>query len=108
MLKEVLKHVTDGRRAARRYSLMGAPRIDLLDQLRFDPDVDVCGFPFHARDLGRFAAHRLIIPAKNLIARAQLSSAIAAWTCPRPACGMPVRLDTPIRCSVTDRWMGKI
>jgi hypothetical protein len=46
MPKEVLKHVGDGRRTARRYSLLGTPRIDLFDQLRFDPDVDVAGFRF--------------------------------------------------------------
>jgi len=44
--------------------LAGAPGVDFLDQLRFDPGVDVCGFPFHAGELGRGRARRLIIPVK--------------------------------------------
>jgi len=47
MLKQTLKHRDDRRRPAERHSLPGAPGVDLLDQLRLNPDVDICGFPFH-------------------------------------------------------------
>jgi hypothetical protein len=67
MPEKVFKDVADSRSTAWRYSLAGAPRIYLFDQLRFYADVDVCGFAFHAGDVGRFAAHHLIIPAKNLM-----------------------------------------
>ena len=52
MLEELLEHVNDCSGSAWRYSLPDAPGIDFLDQLRLDPDVDICGFAFH----GRFAA----------------------------------------------------
>jgi len=52
MLEELLEHVDDRRRAAWLYSLPGAPAVDPFDQLRLNPDVDICGFAFH----GRFAA----------------------------------------------------
>jgi hypothetical protein len=73
MLEKVLKHVANCGRSAWRYSLSGPRRIDLLDQLRLDPDVDICGFPFHAGEVGHFGARRLIIPAKKLIARVKPS-----------------------------------
>jgi hypothetical protein len=48
MLKELFDHIDDCRRSAWRYSLPVAPGIDYLDQLGLDPDVNICGFPFHA------------------------------------------------------------
>ena len=74
MLQELLDHVDDCRRSARRYSLPVAPGIDFLDQLGFDPDVDICCFSFHAGEVGRCRAARLMIPAKKLI-----------WRLPTPA-----------------------
>jgi len=70
MLEEMLQHVDDRRSSARRHSLSDAPSFNFFDQLRLDPDVDIGGFPFHAAELGRCQTRRLIIPAKNLIARA--------------------------------------
>jgi hypothetical protein len=70
MLEEVLKHVANCGRSARRHSLPGTPGVDLLDQLRLDPDVDVCGFPCHAGKLGRRPARRLMNRAKKLLIRA--------------------------------------
>jgi len=40
-----------------RHALPAAPRIDPLDQLRLDTDVDVCGFALHAGEDGRCRAH---------------------------------------------------
>ena len=34
--------------AHRQHALLGAPGVDFLDRLGLDPDVDICGFPFHA------------------------------------------------------------
>jgi hypothetical protein len=34
----------------------GAPSVDPLDQLGLDPDVDICGFPFHTGEVGRCRA----------------------------------------------------
>src|SRR6516165_11930465 len=48
MLEEVLKHVDDRRRSAWQHALLSAPGVDFLDELGLDPDVDICGFPFHA------------------------------------------------------------
>ena len=70
MLEELLKHLTDRCCPARLYSLLGAPHIDLLDQLRLDPDVDIRGFPFHADKLGRCRVRCLMMTAKKLILRA--------------------------------------
>jgi hypothetical protein len=44
----MLKHVADRGGSAWQDSLLGTPRVNLLDQLRLDPDIDICGFPFHA------------------------------------------------------------
>ena len=66
MLKELLEHVDYCRRAAWRDSLPVAPGIDLLDQLRLYPDVDIRGFSFHAIEVGRCRAARLIIWDKKL------------------------------------------
>jgi hypothetical protein len=63
-------HVDDRSGSAWRYSLPVAPGIDFLDQLGFDPDVDIRGFPFHAGEVGRCEAARLIIPAKKLLVSA--------------------------------------
>jgi hypothetical protein len=49
MLKEMIEHVDDSRRPAWRYPLLGAPKVDALDQSRLDPNVDICGFVFHSR-----------------------------------------------------------
>ena len=64
MLKELLKHVDDRRRPARQHSLPGSPDVDLLDQFRLDPDVDIRGLPFHAAQVELCRDARLIIPAK--------------------------------------------
>jgi hypothetical protein len=48
MLEELLQHVDDCRRSARRHALPVAPGVDFFDQLGLDPDVNICGFPFHA------------------------------------------------------------
>jgi hypothetical protein len=49
MFEELIEHVDDCRRPARRFSLPGAPSVDPLDQPGLDPDVDICGFVFHSR-----------------------------------------------------------
>jgi len=67
MLKELLDHVDDCSGSAWRHSLPVAPSVDSFDQPGFDPDVDICGFAFHAGEVGRCRAPRLIIPAKKLI-----------------------------------------
>lgn len=59
MLEELLEHVDDCRRPARRYSLPGAPSVDFLDQLRLDPDVNICGFPLHTGEVGSRRARLL-------------------------------------------------
>jgi hypothetical protein len=56
MLEELLDHVDDRRSSAWRYSLPGAPGVDFLDQLGFDPDIDLCCFLFHAGEMGRCRA----------------------------------------------------
>ena len=57
MLQEVLDHMNDCCASARPHPLAAPPCIDPLDQLRLDPDVDVCGFALHAREDGRCRAH---------------------------------------------------
>jgi AraC-like DNA-binding protein len=49
----------DCRRPARWYSLPGAPGVDPLDQLRLDPDVNICGFPLHTGEVGSCRARLL-------------------------------------------------
>jgi hypothetical protein len=44
----MLEHVDNCCRSARPDSPLGARCVDLVDQLRLDPDVDIRGFPFHA------------------------------------------------------------
>src|SRR6516162_7596694 len=51
VLEEFLQHVDDRCGPAWRHSLLGPPAVDFLDQLRLDPDVDICSFPFHARGI---------------------------------------------------------
>jgi len=53
MLEEVLEHVDDGCCPAWQDALNGPPGVDFLDQLGLDPDVDICGSPFHAEEVGR-------------------------------------------------------
>jgi hypothetical protein len=65
MLKEALDHMDDCRGSTRRYSLADAPSVDPLDQLGFDPDVDVCGFSFHAGEVGRCRACPLDNPGQR-------------------------------------------
>ena len=48
--------VTDCRSSAWGHSLPGAPGVDPLDQLGLDPNVDICGFPCHAGEMGRCRA----------------------------------------------------
>jgi hypothetical protein len=56
--------------------LPGAPSIDFSTSSGVDPDVDICGFPFHGDEVGRGRAARLLIWAKKLIFRAaELSEA---------------------------------
>jgi hypothetical protein len=59
MLEEMLQHVDDCCSSARRHSLPGTPRIDFLDQLGLDPDVDICCFPCHAGEVGALSARPL-------------------------------------------------
>jgi hypothetical protein len=66
-VEELIEHVDDCRRPARRHSLPGAPGVDPLDQPGLDSDVNICGFLFHTIEVGRYRAPRLIIPAKKLI-----------------------------------------
>jgi hypothetical protein len=53
--------------SARPHPLPASPSINLFDQLRLDPDVDVCGFALHTGEMGRVGGTRLIIPASKLI-----------------------------------------
>ena len=69
MLEEMLEHVHYRRGSARRHVPPGAPGVDPLDQPGLDPDVDFCGFPFHAENVRRRAARRSIIRAKIDILR---------------------------------------
>jgi hypothetical protein len=62
----MLKHVADRCGPAWQDSLLATPSVDLLDQLRLDADVDICGFPFHAGELGRFPALCLIISGQKI------------------------------------------
>src|SRR6516225_10632022 len=52
----MLKHIDDRRRAAWRHPLPVAPRVDLFDQLRLNPDVNICGFSVHAKGSNRKGA----------------------------------------------------
>ena|SRR5277367_1825030 len=56
MLEELFEHMDDCRGSARRHALPGAPGVDFLDQLDLDPDDDICGFPWHADEVGRCRA----------------------------------------------------
>jgi hypothetical protein len=65
----MLEHVEYRRGSARQHLLPGAPGVDPLDQSGLDPDVDFCGFPFHAENIVRRAARRSMIRAKIDILR---------------------------------------
>src|SRR6267142_4032463 len=52
MLEELLEHVDDRRSSAWRHSLPGAPGVDPVDQLGLDLNVNICGFPLHAGEVG--------------------------------------------------------
>ena len=69
MLEEMLEHVHYRRGSGRRHVLPDAPGVDPLDQPGLDPDVDFCGFAFHAKKIAR-AAHRSMIRAEIDILRA--------------------------------------
>jgi hypothetical protein len=66
MLEEMLEHVDDCRGSARRHSLPSAPNVGFLDQLRLDPDVDICGFPFHTGEVGSRRARLLDNPGQKV------------------------------------------
>ena len=74
MFEEMIEHVDDCRRPARRYSLPGSPGVDPLNQLWLNSDVDIGGLPFHAAQAGRFRDACLIIPAKFLIFMAEIGA----------------------------------
>jgi hypothetical protein len=91
MFEELIEHVDDCGRPARKYSLPGAPSVDPLDQPGLDANVDICGFLLHfwflhpgrrspfvrrlERKWGGFRHPCLIIPAKKLIGGRLCSSA---------------------------------
>jgi hypothetical protein len=76
VLKEMLEHVDYRRGSARRHVLPGAPGVDPLDQPGLDPNVDFCGFPFHAKNVRWRTAQRSKIRAQIDILQALSGSRI--------------------------------
>jgi len=66
MFEEFLEHIDDRREPARRHSLSGAPSVDFLNELWLDPDVDICGFPFHAGGGGALSGALLDKSRQNI------------------------------------------
>jgi hypothetical protein len=74
--------------------LLDAPRVDLLDQLRLDPNVDIYGFPLHVGERGRGRARCLMIQAKELIFRVTVGDPRYR---PSPlACAGELTLESPV------------
>jgi hypothetical protein len=65
MLEEMLEHMDDRSGSAWRHSLPGAPGVDFFDQHRFDPHVDIRGFPSHGDEVGRCGAWPLDNPGQK-------------------------------------------
>jgi hypothetical protein len=92
MFEELIEHVDDCRRPARRDSLPGAPSVDPLDQPGLDPNVDICGFPFHTGEVGGCRAPPLDNPGQKIDRRTTFGQRLAAAPWPdfriqRPAIG---------------------
>jgi hypothetical protein len=65
MLEEMLEHMDDRSGSAWGHSLLGAPGVDFFDQRRFDPHVDIRGFPLHGDEVGRCGAWPLDNPGQK-------------------------------------------